>query len=97
MVLPFGVFIAVLLRKPATQPRLIYLGAISYSVYLFQDAVQLVLSSLVSAGRYPMAYVIAVVLITIALASATYRFLERPMIAFGRRAMSPIRAQSQAA
>lgn len=97
MVLPVGVFLALLLRKPATHPWLIYLGAISYSVYLFQDAAQLVLPALVPAGRHPVAYVLAVLVTTIALASVTYRFLERPMIAFGRRAALPLRSSSQAA
>jgi peptidoglycan/LPS O-acetylase OafA/YrhL len=85
MALPVLAFVGVLWLKPAPGRAAMYLGTISYSVYLFQDAALRFLPDVIAAGTYPLVYVLAVIGVTVGLASAVYRWIEQPMIAMGRR------------
>lgn len=85
MTLPVLLFVLALLR-PIRPPRwLCYLGAISYSVYLFQDIGLCLLPRLVSLHDHPFLYVLLVLAVTIAIAAVIHRIVEQPMIALGRR------------
>lgn len=71
-----------------TSPVFVYLGTISYSVYLFgfivQDALLTMLGSRIF--DYPIhVYVLATSLVTIGVASLVYWLVEAPAIAAGRR------------
>jgi peptidoglycan/LPS O-acetylase OafA/YrhL len=85
MVLPIAVFIAVLWLKPKPPRAIMYLGTISYSLYLFQDVALIFLREVVPPGQWPVGYVLAVLGVTAAIAALVYRFVELPMIAVGRR------------
>ena len=75
---------------PATLSTVAYLGAISYSVYLFQDAV--IDLALIALGDAPLAFALAVVAGVLVVASAVYELVERPFIALGRRINAGLRA-----
>jgi peptidoglycan/LPS O-acetylase OafA/YrhL len=85
MALPVLVFVLLLWRKPAPGPIAMVLGTISYSVYLFQDVALRFLPDVIAPGRHPLIYVPAVIAMTVAIAAAVYRWVERPTIALGRR------------
>ncbi|WP_395328205.1 acyltransferase [Novosphingobium sp. BL-8H] len=72
------------IRTSRTTPRwLIHMGAISYSMYLFQDVGLIGLASLLPV--LPAAYFVGVLVITIAIAAVVHRLVEVPFIALGRR------------
>lgn len=79
MLMPLPVFaLALAFRDQPVWWPFVYLGTISYSVYLFQDlALKAVPASLIGP-------VLACALI-IPIATAVYHLVEAPMIAFGRR------------
>lgn len=98
----FGLLIAGLLLAPAPRlaPRwLVYVGRVSYSAYFLHFLVIRELGSYVALRmaqvEQPMvgydklfvAYALTVVLVTVALSTLTYRWIERPGIAAGRRAL----------
>jgi peptidoglycan/LPS O-acetylase OafA/YrhL len=83
-VLPIVAFVLVLWRKPKPGKPLIYLGTISYSLYLLQDIGLLMLPRLLPPGAWPIGYVLAVIGLTAVIATLTYHLVERPMIALGR-------------
>lgn len=74
-------------RKPVVPRWIVYLGAISYSVYLFQDPMLKVFDRLL--GSQPGLFALSVVISTIIVASLVFRFVERPFIGLGRRYSSP--------
>jgi peptidoglycan/LPS O-acetylase OafA/YrhL len=85
MALPVLVFAWILWRKPTPPRALMYLGTISYSLYLFQDIGLHLLPFVIAPGRWPITYVLAVVGLSLVIAVIVERWLERPMIAVGRR------------
>lgn len=85
MALPVLVFALVLLIKPVPPRPVMYLGTISYSLYLFQDVGLHLLPFVISPGKWPLTYVLAVLGLSLAIAAGVQRWLERPMIAVGRR------------
>jgi peptidoglycan/LPS O-acetylase OafA/YrhL len=89
MSLPIAVFVAVLWLKPRPGRVAMYLGTISYSLYLFQDIGLHVLPHVLSPRDWPMTYMAAVFALTLVVAALVYRFVEAPMIAIGRRLAHP--------
>ncbi|MXO70439.1 acyltransferase family protein [Alteraurantiacibacter buctensis] len=77
------IFLATVLRQPAAGRVPVFLGTISYSVYLFQEPVLRALHGLLAIDA--TLYVLAVPAATIAVASAVYFWVERPFIALGQR------------
>jgi peptidoglycan/LPS O-acetylase OafA/YrhL len=88
MALPILLFVAVLWIEPVPGRIVMYLGTISYSLYLFQDIGLRLLPDAISPGASPLAYVIAAMAVTILVASIVYRWVERPAIAIGRGVIS---------
>lgn len=86
-VLAVPIFLAVVLRQPQAGRVPVYLGTISYSVYLFQDAVIRALHPLLAV--HPTFYVLAVLGAVLAVASGVYFWVERPFIALGKRKAAP--------
>lgn len=86
-VLAVLVFVATVLRRPQAGRVPVYLGAISYSIYLFQEPVLRALQPLVAWDA--TLYLLAVLAVLIALASAVYHWVEKPFIALGHRAAGP--------
>jgi peptidoglycan/LPS O-acetylase OafA/YrhL len=82
--LPIVVFVIVLWLKPKPGRAAMFLGTISYSLYLFQDVGLILLPQAISPGDAPLAYVAAVLGLSIALAAMIYRTVEAPMIELGR-------------
>jgi peptidoglycan/LPS O-acetylase OafA/YrhL len=80
----FGV--AYLLRARPVHPILRYFGQISYSVYLMHPIVLETVPQLASPALTLLVWLLAVTLA----ASATYRWVEQPMIAWGQRLTRPI-------
>ena len=89
----FGVVICALcvaVLRVENRP-MVYLGIISYSLYLFHPVVLNLVSPVTEYARakgWPpplWAALLACASLTVALASATYRWVERPAIALGRR------------
>ncbi|WP_035961460.1 acyltransferase [Bradyrhizobium sp. URHA0013] len=78
-----------------TSPVFVYLGTISYSVYLFGPIVQERLLTGWGNGvfEYPVhVFIIATFLGTIGVASIVYRIVEAPAVTFGRRLIKRIEA-----
>ncbi len=73
-------------------PWTAYVGRISYSVYVIHFGVIGVIGRLFkdSVAAAPIAY-LAIFAISIALSGLSYRFIERPMIRFGRSLIAPER------
>lgn len=82
-----GLIVAFLVGRPALSPRLVpvalAVGAVSYSFYLWHEAI-------IGAVDRPATWLGAVVALTISLAvaSVVYLLVERPAIAIGRRLTS---------
>ncbi|TKJ16702.1 acyltransferase [Blastococcus sp. CCUG 61487] len=86
------VFGAALLLRSYRWPRLlVYLGTISYSVYLLH-ALVLLLFPQVPGG--PWVRFSAMMAVTVVGAMLTYRFIEKPGIALGRRVVAARRARA---
>lgn len=85
MALPVLVFVIVLRTKPVPPKPLMYLGTISYSLYLFQDVGLHLLPFAIPPGHAPLTYILAAMVVSLAIAAMVQRCLERPMIAVGRR------------
>ncbi|MCB2080733.1 MAG: acyltransferase [Novosphingobium sp.] len=92
--LPVPIFLATIWLKPKVPGWLLYLGAISFSVYLFQDLALTLCRPLVD--DFPLAYPVAVIALTIAIASVTYRYVEKPFNRMGKRGRSRPLAEPQA-
>lgn len=73
MVAAPAVFTAFVIWRPTAPPALVYLGAISYGIYLFQDPA-IRLFGPILAGP-----------VTLGFAVLVWVFIERPSIAFGKR------------
>lgn len=86
-VLAVIVFVAVIVRQPQAGRVPVYLGTISYSVYLFQEPVLRALHPLLAIDA--TLYLLGVLAVLIAVASAVYHWVERPFIALGHRAAMP--------
>lgn len=86
-VLAVVLFVATIVRQPQAGRVPVYLGTISYSVYLFQEPVLRILRPLVALDG--TLYLLAVLAVLITLASAVYHWVERPFIALGHRAAAP--------
>ncbi len=88
----YGVFGAALLLRRARWPRvLVYLGTISYSVYLLHALVLVLVVPRVPGG--PWANFAVLMAITLVGSAFTYRFVEKPGIALGRRIAAARRAR----
>jgi peptidoglycan/LPS O-acetylase OafA/YrhL len=85
MALPLALFIAVLARRPSPPRAVLWLGTISYSLYLFQDAGLHGMAAIVDPGASPVTYTAGVIAICVTIAIAVFRIVEQPMIAKGRR------------
>ncbi len=66
------------------------LGTISYSVYLLHPPVQ----AIVPIWRNPIYSLLAMLGLTIAVSACTYRFIEQPGIALGKRIYGHFKAAS---
>ncbi|MEO5706875.1 MAG: acyltransferase [Alteraurantiacibacter sp.] len=77
------VFLAVVIRQPQAGRVPVYLGAISYSIYLFQEPVLRSLNGLLAVNG--TLYALAVLGGLIALAAAVYELVEKPFMALGKR------------
>jgi peptidoglycan/LPS O-acetylase OafA/YrhL len=71
---------------------LIYLGTISYSVYLFHPSIGRVLSI---AHLGPASSFLSVLVLAILIASLTYRFVENPSIRFGKQIQLRLRDDAE--
>lgn len=92
-VLVFGAGV-VMARRGVSGPRwLQHVGVISYSAYLLQG---LVLGALPLDGLPPAARVVAWVALVLLLSELTFRLVERPAIAWGRRRTGSLRPQAPA-
>jgi peptidoglycan/LPS O-acetylase OafA/YrhL len=85
MVLPIIVIVLVLRLKPTVPKWAMYLGTISYSLYLFQDIGLIYLRYVLPPANWPIVYVVAVVALSLGIASLVNRYLEQPMISLGKR------------
>lgn len=92
----YAVFGAALLLRRYRWPRpLVYLGTISYSVYLLHALVLVLVIPPVPGG--PWANFALLMAITLVGSALTYRFVEKPAIALGRRVVAARRARLAAA
>jgi peptidoglycan/LPS O-acetylase OafA/YrhL len=80
---------AYLLRARPVHPFLRHLGKISYSIYLMHT---IVLDSIPQLPN-PMLALLVWLVALLLLASATYQWVERPMIAWGQRLTRPTSQQ----
>lgn len=78
-----AVFLTVVIRQPEAGRVPVYLGAISYSIYLFQEPVLRSLDGLLAVNS--TLFVLAVPGVLIALAAAVYEWVEKPFMALGKR------------
>ena len=85
MALPIPLFAMALWLKPAPGKVLMYFGTISYSVYLFQQPVLDLVSRVIQPGHWPVAYLLAVLAIVVAISAAVFRWIEKPMLELGKR------------
>jgi peptidoglycan/LPS O-acetylase OafA/YrhL len=86
-------FGAMLLLRRHEFPRpLVYLGTISYSVYLMHGVVLILMPHIGSGVTTFLLWNV----VTIAGASLTYRFIEKPGIALGRRVVAVRRRRTEA-
>jgi peptidoglycan/LPS O-acetylase OafA/YrhL len=97
-VLTFGgayvVFLTALLYREVSYPKvLMFLGRISYSLYLVHSVV---LYTLPSIDGQPLVSGSLGVLVTIAVSALTYRWVEQPAIALGRRVVRRRRDRERA-
>ena len=84
MSVPIAVFVLVLWLKPAMGRTALYLGTISYSVYLFQDIGLHTLPRLISPRDWPATYFAGVFVLTLAVAALVVRLVEEPAVALGK-------------
>jgi len=82
MVLPTPIFLLFVFRPIKVSAPLVTLGTISYSIYLLHVGA---LRLLPAGPLYPF----LICGLTIIFAALAYRFIERPMIQFGRRLSAP--------
>jgi peptidoglycan/LPS O-acetylase OafA/YrhL len=97
MALPVLIFVLILWRKPVPSTALLYLGTISYSLYLFQAVGLQLLKYVISPAAWPITYLIAVIVVSLALAAVVQRWVEEPMIVAGRKLserLKRVRAQA---
>ncbi len=85
MVLPVPVFVLVLMWRPQPPAWLLAVGTVSYALYLFQDIGLLTMAAIIPAGTAPFAYMLAVCASSTLIAAVVYWYVERPMIALGKR------------
>jgi peptidoglycan/LPS O-acetylase OafA/YrhL len=85
MALPVLVFVAVLWWRPAPSKAVMYLGTVSYSLYLFQDIGLHLLPFAIPPGHWPILYVVAVMAVSLGVAAMVNQWLEKPAIELGRK------------
>jgi len=83
-ILPIVLFMVVLWVKPVFGAPMLYLGRISYSLYLLHTIALLSVAAVVVPQAWPVAYLLGVFAGAILLASLSYRYVEKPMIEIGR-------------
>jgi peptidoglycan/LPS O-acetylase OafA/YrhL len=86
-VLLFGILA---ISKKVTFPLLVWLGTISYSIYLFHPVVLYSVSRLVQVSEFEWikgwttgAYMLLTLLLTVVVSAITYRYVELPAMRFG--------------
>lgn len=98
--LALTLFVVLTSRLRITTRPLPYLGAISYSVYLFGAVVQAALTALVPAladGHLPgHLLIVATMAATIPIAALNYHLVERPMITLGKRLIARLQGSATA-
>jgi len=94
--IPIALFVIIIRIRSFAWPPLVYLGTISYSIYLLHLPVLytavVVIQGGASAGiALPPSWLLAAgsALMTIAVSALIFRFVEKPAIALGRRLSSP--------
>ena len=85
MALPIPLFVLALWLKPQPGKLLMFLGTVSYSVYLFQQPVLDLMEPVLPPGESPIGYLIAVSVTVVAIAAAVYRWVEKPMLELGKK------------
>lgn len=93
-------FVAVIRWRFFTARAWVYLGAISYSVYLFHPLALEVGRFASSTSAWPLAALIQVgvtLALTAAVAHAVHRGIERPAIRFGKRLVEAVASRPRAA
>lgn len=88
--LPIMLFAAAVIVRPRAHPALVWLGSISYSIYLFQGVLIAPLHPVAEVS--PALFLILSWTGTIAVAALVYRYVEQPFIALGHRRRSPAAA-----
>jgi peptidoglycan/LPS O-acetylase OafA/YrhL len=79
----YAVFMAAVLMRGKRFPRpLIYLGTVSYSLYLVHS---IVIYGVGRVGDHRYVSAAAWVALTVAVSAITYRFIEQPAIEYGRK------------
>lgn len=90
--LAFAVFVIACLHRPTFGPIVLWLGAVSYSVYLFHGPMLVAFGAVVrsSAPWSGLAFFVLVTSSSLTLAALVWRFVERPAIRAGRLASDRI-------
>ena len=83
MVLAPLVFLGVVVWRPQPARWLVWLGAISYSLYLFHEALIDIAYPLLASNR--MVYGVLVIVGSVVVAALVHHFVEKPCIALGKR------------
>ncbi len=83
-------FSAFALRNRQYYPALLWLGRISYSVYLLHPIVRASISLLFPASTPPILVLLSLLACTLALSTLTYKFVESPAIALGKRVQNSL-------
>lgn len=86
--LALALFFGLTRYVPITNRPFVYLGTVSYSVYLFSPVAQAFVERAFGATLAPLpilAFTLVTALVTVAAASLVYHTVEAPMIACGRR------------
>lgn len=105
LVAPYAIgisaFAALAISKRVTSPLLVWLGTVSYSIYLLHPVVLYTISSLVQLsdmewlkGWTTGGYMLLAIIMTVLLSALTYRYVERPAMRLGTLLSKPSNVRS---
>jgi peptidoglycan/LPS O-acetylase OafA/YrhL len=77
-----------LVSKLLSSSTLVYVGTISYGIYLFQEPAKYITRSLIGAAAPRLFLLSSDLAITTAIATASFYFYERPIMGWGKRWLS---------